>query len=316
MRETYTSLLNEFLQSSGNAGSTDPVLTSFFTRHLSRKYQQAFSELGVYETQQTKTAVTAIGQQYYHYPMGFVNIETVTVTVGSIAYPIITLDSQLQWDYTNRLQFVVNSIPTFLFPRRDDFGIYPIPQAVYTITFNYHMRDRALGVADYNTGTVTTVANSQTVTGVGTAWTTAMINRWFVMNDPTKQAQGMWYRIIDVPNATTLTLETSYESVGVSGATYNIGESPELPEEIHLSLVDGVLADYYAGPRKDAAMATWFNNVFWTGDGNQNKREEQIFTGGILGAKQRYAGRSDGALVYRRESAGGLLDRSLLESIR
>jgi len=135
------------------------------------------------------------------------------------------------------------------------------------------------------------------------------------MNDPTKQGQGYFYRITDVPTSSTLTLETSYEGVSVSGAMYRIGECPELPPEIHLTLVDGVLADYYAGPRNNLQSATWFNNVFWTGDGQQTAREGAIFTGGILGAKQRYAGRSDGAIVYRNGTLPNANNRALMESI-
>ena len=312
---TFTDLQTSFLQSAGSAGSSDTTLLDFFTRTLARRYQMAFSELNTYQTQQTRTASTVVGQQFYHYPVGVQNIETVTITINSVPYPVIVINSQLQWDYINRLQIVPTAIPWFLFPRRDDFGIYPTPQGVYTITFNYHIRDRSLTVADYTTGTVSVVNNSQTVTGASNTFTAAMIGRWFVMNDPTKQGQGYFYRITDVPTSSTLTLETSYEGVSVSGAMYRIGECPELPPEIHLTLVDGVLADYYAGPRNNLQSATWFNNVFWTGDGQQTAREGAIFTGGILGAKQRYAGRSDGAIVYRNGTLPNANNRALMESI-
>lgn len=317
MRYTFSDLQTAFLQSSGNAGSTDTTLLDFFKRSLASRYQQAFSEITNRQTIVTKTASTVVNQQYYHFPPGMVSLEGATITIGGVAYPVLTDDSQLQWDLTNQTLLSVSALPRFIFPRRDDFGIWPIPQGVYTITINFPVRDRSLLVADYITGTVTVTNNSQTVTGAGGAsWTAAMVGRWFIMDDTTKQGEGLWYRVSAVTPTTTLTLETSYEGVNNSGATYRIGETPELPEEVHRSLVSGVLGDYYSGPRSDVQKATWFNNDYWTGDGQNGKRDGMTFTGGILGAKQRYAGRSDGAIVWKHgPPTGGWAERMWASSI-
>lgn len=313
--QTYTDLETDWLQKTQNAGSTNTVLLDFFKRNLSARYSMAFSELTNYKTEVTKTASTVAAQQYYHLPVGVVDIEDVTVTVGGIAYPIVVVDSQYQWDYIQRVLISTSAIPTFIFPRRDDFGIWPIPQAVYTITFNHHFRDRPLGVADYTTGTVTATLNSTTITGSGTTWTAAMVNRWFIMNDPLKQGQGFPYRISAFSSTTSLTLETSYQGVTASAATYKIGEAPELPDEVHIHLSNGVVSDYYAGPRSDIKKATWFNNIFWTGDGDNSKRDGMKFTGGILGTKQRYSGRTDGAIVDHRPPQSGINDKNWGSSI-
>lgn len=300
MRYSYSDLLNSFLDDTGNTGSADATLLAFFKRKLVSRYQQTFAELTNQLTQEPRTASTVANQQYYHLPSGIVDIEGVTVTVGSYPWPLITIDSELEWEKLNSMPFSITAIPRFIFPRKNDFGIWPIPQGVYTITFNYHIRDRSLGVADYSTSTVTVTNNSQTVTGAASVWTAAMTGRWFVMDDPTKQGQGYWYRIASVASNTSLTLETSYEQTTVSGATYRICESPELPEELHISLAHGTTADYFAGPRSDISKATWFDNMFWTGSGLEKDRDGKTFMGGILGAKQRYAGRSDGAIVNKK----------------
>lgn len=54
----------------------------------------------------------------------------------------------------------------------------------------------------YTTGTVSVVNGSNTVTGVGTAWDSTFIGRQFRSGFTTG-----FYTIVDVPNATTLTLE-------------------------------------------------------------------------------------------------------------
>lgn len=316
MRYSFTDIQTLFLQSTGNAGSADTTLLDFFKRSLNARYQIAFSEISNRTTQKTATFSTVATQQFYHYPPDIVNLIGATVTIGSIAYPVITEDSQLYWDYLNQVLISVSALPRAIFPRRDDFGVWPIPQAVYTGTINYGLRDRALGVADYTTGTVGVTNASQTVTGSGTTWTTAMIGRWFVMNDPAQQGQGYWYRISAVPSTTSLTLESAYVNTTVaSGATYKIGESPEIPVEAHYSLTAGTISDYYAGPRGDTEKATWWNNIFWNGDGNNSRREGMIFTGGILGVKQRYAGRSDGSIVYKKGPSYSWKERMWQSSI-
>lgn len=315
MRYTFSDIQTFFLQSTGNAGSTDATLLDFFKRSLNSRYQMAFSEITNRTTMKTKTGATVIGQQFYHYPPGMVTLEGATVTIGGIAYPVITEDSQLYWDYLNQTLLSVSALPRAVFPRRDDFGLWPIPQAVYTMTINYPLRDRALGVTDYVTGTVSVTNGSQTVTGSGATWTVAMINRWFVMNDSSQQGQGYWYRISNVSSTTSLTLESAYIDVSVSGANYKIGESPELPEEVHYNIAAGCISDYYAGPRGDPEKANWWNNLFWTGDGNNNERNGRIFTGGVLGAKERYAGRQDGAMVYKKGPSYTWQDRMWQSSI-
>lgn len=262
------------------------------------------AELSLYQTQGQATASTVASQQYYHNPVGFGQIETGTVTVGSIAYPLRPIDSQLTWDQMNQTLISTSAIPQFFFQRRDDWGIWPIPQAVYTITLNYTLRDRNLVTADYTTGTVTVTNNSQTLTGSGTTFTTAMIGRWFATDN-----DRYWYRISGYTSATVLTLETSFEGTTGASQTYRIGESPEIPEEGHELLSTGPTADWYAGPRGDITKATWWNNVFWTGDGNNNDRTSRDIKGGLIGLKRRYDTRSNSGIVRRKPYRGNVNDK-------
>lgn len=294
MRQTFSSLQTDFLDATGNSGSTDATLLSFFTRALGNRYQLMLAELDNWVTQGQLTAATVATQQFYHNPSGIVNIETATVTVGSIKYPMTTVDSQLNWDRINETLITTTAIPQFIFPRRDDFGIWPIPQAIYTITMNYSLRDRNLTVADYTTGTVDVTKNSQAVVGHGTTFSALMIGRWFQFTN-----DGYWYRVSAVTDATDLTLETSYEGTTAAGGTYTIGQSPEIPEEGHELLVAGAAADYFMGMRGDMPKANYFNNVFYTGDGANTDRQGRNIVGGLIGLRKRYAERSDSKIINR-----------------
>ena len=298
MRLTYTSLKDQFLDNIGNPGSTDTTLSNFFDRNLGPKYQLILAELTDHKTQPPpKTASTVADQVYYHYPPDVVDIENVQVTVNSVDHPLETVHSQSVWNWLNSLTIQTSAIPQFVFPRRDDFGIWPTPQDAYTITFDYHMRDRNLTVADYTTGTVTVTQNSATITGSGTTFTANMVGRWFQVT--TNTLDSYWYRISAYTSATVITLESVYEGASGSGLSYKIGESMETPEETHILLADAVTSAWYAGPAQDITKATWWNNVFWTGDGNNNSRSLANTNGGLLGAKKRYASRSNSRVIRR-----------------
>lgn len=291
---TYTDLKNMFLDATQNTGSTDTNLLTFFKRQLDQRYQFVLAELQNYITQVQRTATTVASQPFYHNPVGIVNIETATVTVGSIAYPLITVHSQLEWDYINQTLIAATVIPVFIFPRRDDFGIWPTPQAAYTITLNYSMRDKKMQNDDYSTGNLTATNNSATITGSGTTWTSAMIGRWLFAPD------GYWYRIFNVNSTTSITLETTYEGTTTAGSSYTIGETPDLPEEAHALLAYGAIAEFFFLVRSDIAKGTAFNNLFWTGDSQNSDREGENVRGGLIGIAKRYATRSNTAVVYHK----------------
>jgi hypothetical protein len=68
----------------------------------------------------------------------------------------------------------------------------------------------------YATGTVTVTNGSATVSGSGTAWTSAMVGGNF------KGPDGEFYLISAVPAATTLTLGRVYDGTTASGASYTL----------------------------------------------------------------------------------------------
>lgn len=309
MRLTYTDLLNDFLQNTGNLNnSSDTNLTNFFKRHLSSRYQLILSKLTNYTTERTQTASTVASQQYYHTPPGISNIESVVITIGDVDYTLEPINSQSEWDTLNAIDFTSGALPQYFFPRRDDFGIWPIPQDTYTITFHYHLRDRNLTTADYTTGTVAVTQNNTTVTGTDSTWTSGMVGRWFKYD-----ADGYWYRISGFTDTTHITLESVYEGSTASGGTYVIGESPELPEETHVLLSYGVTSDYYAGPKKDSEAAKYWENMFWTGSGSVTPSfgENMSNVGGLMGAMKKYASRSDKRLIRRRRRSLDNVDSKL-----
>jgi len=309
---TYSDLFSQYTRNIGQDGTSNSTLIADFNTALGNRYQMVLAKMHDYMTQKTVTSSTVATQQYYHYPQGLVNIEGCYVTIGQVKYPMSVVNSQYQWDWLNSLVVQPTAIPQFIFPRKVDFGIYPIPQSVYTITFNYHYRDRNMTVADYTTGSVTMTQGSQTVTGSGTAFTSAMINRMFIVTDTTNGGQGFGYRITGVTSGTELTIETGYEGDTQASLTYKIGQVPDFPEEGHIILVDGATADFYSGVRHDITTATWFNNKFFTGDGQNNSRKmgDSTITGGLIGLCNQYTDRNLEHIIDRNKKVHTFLDQN------
>lgn len=300
MRLTYTYLETQFLKGTQNAGSTSTSLINFFQLKQGDRYQTIFAELQSYVTQQPKTAVTTASRQFEHMPPGVVSVQSATVDIGARTIPLTVCHSQDEWDRINEYMQSSGSFPQIVFPRRDDFGTWPIPQGAYTITFNANIRDKTLTVADYTTGTVSVANNSTEIVGAGGAiFTAGMVGRWFKIGSAASIGQGYWYRLSAFTDAQHMNMETSYTGSDGSGLTYVIGETPELPEELHQLLYLGPIADYFAEIRGDLKKATWFNNLFWTGDGQNNSRQLVDAVGGLLGAKKRYSTRSNSGIIKR-----------------
>lgn len=240
--------------------------------------------------------------QYFPYPPGEVTIDGMFITVNSVNYPMRIIDTTNGWEQLNAILIQASALPQFYFPRRDDFGIWPIPQVTYGGTLLYHYRDRNLSVADYNTGTVSVTQYSSQLVGSGTTWTAAMVGRWFTITDTTVPGQGYWYRVTGFVDATHLNIYQQWPNASASGATYRIGETPETPEETHIDLVNGTTADFYGGMRKDPANYTYYSNLFWTGDpGNPSRKEgDTNIAAGLIGAINRYGDRDDTRLVKKR----------------
>lgn len=310
MRLSYSDLLNEHFRAINLVNqSGDTQLLNNFQLHLGQRYQLALAKMNNYKTIKPYTITTASNTQIYSFPPGLVTIEGGYITVGSVNYPLTPIQSRYNWEQLNAIQIQASALPQFYFVEQDTFQIWPTPQAAYSGKIYYHFRDRNLGIADYATGTVSLTNGSNVVTGSGTTFTAAMVGRWFTITDPTIPGQGYWYRIIGYSSATSITLGgidgstvTNWPNATCSGATYRIGETPELPEEMHIILAWGTAADYYGSMQKDKEAFTWYNNMFYTGDPANPSRnfEDTKILGGLIGGINTYRDRDNRTIIRRR----------------
>lgn len=299
MRQTLGSLLT--IAQNGAGKDTSTASRDFFRSAINRREELVLSKLPSRFSEIERTFSTVSSQQFYYYPPRFNRVVGLTLNVNGINIPLTPITSQLEWDRLNALDIQPGVFPMYYFNRQRDFGIYPIPQGVYTGTIVYSLRAGGMSSDDIVTpGTVTVSENAQTVTGDATTFETGVRSgMWFSLAS-SGSPRGNWYVIVSVGSDTELTLETFFEEGSESGANYIIGESPELPEDLHELLAYGALEDYYLSYRQSPAKARIWANMFWTGDSANDNRTMRGANGGLLGAIQRYTDRNNTQLIHRK----------------
>ncbi|HEX9059155.1 MAG TPA: hypothetical protein VF941_03155 [Clostridia bacterium] len=257
-----------------------------------------------YTISTSQNGVGGTHAQYYPNPPGYVTSDGIVLRVGNINYPLKLVSSEAIWEQLNAVLLQASAVPQFYYPRRDDFGIWPIPQNFYPGTIYYHYRDRNLMVDDYAAGTITATNGSYRIAGTSTAFTAAMVGRWFTIDDTTVPGEGYWYRIVSVDVSNQyLILSQPFTGTTTSGiSSYRVCQTPEIPEDLHMYLASGVTGGYYKDIRKDVQTAQMFLNEFYTGDMNNNNRNEDDpnVIGGLIGGIKNYSDREDERVIDRK----------------
>lgn len=271
---------------------------SFIKREINNTNTYLFSLLNKYKLQPPPyTESTVANQVYYNFRPGLSKLTSLTVNTGTYKPPLRIVESEDEW---NRLQQVpsVSGWPMAVFPRRDTYGIYPTPQAVYTMTLTGLWIPVNMTASDYATGTIAITNGSPNIVGTTTAFTASMVGRWIVATDSHGVPNGNFYRIASFTDTTHIAVDRNVIDTTASGLTFIIGQSPEIPEELHEFIPYRVGAAYYGLRRRDPKMAQSLLNYFYTGDYNNPKREGEVM-GGVLHVLNDLSGkgRSNSALV-------------------
>lgn len=305
MRLTYSDIISA---SQDGANTTNSTIKTFLKQRINERYELITSKLNTWTQSLSRTFTTGTSagadQQYYYNPPNLREIESIVLTKSSFNYVLTPVYDQREWDLLNANNITAD-FPRRYFRRASDFGIWPIPnEDDYTGTITYTQRATPLYFEDYTTGTVTATENDQTITVATGNFTTGAIKAgmWFSLADSSGEPKGSWYRTGSVTDASNIELETYFEETTVAGANYIIGQSPEIPEELHPLLAIGAISDFYAFKQKDMETATKYDNKFWTGNYNVSpamaKKNKDY--GGLLAAIDAYADR-DGSVVVDRE---------------
>ncbi len=306
--ETWTTLkqsakdlaLND--QSSTFDGLSDD--DTFLGKGINDTVRHIFNKAREYKMEPPPQTVTTVdGTTYYENPAGINAFSTVTMTVGNIVYPLEIIDSQETWNKLREVP-VTGGIPSKVFPRRDDFGIWPTPGGAYTVTIVGNYYPINMSQEDYTTGTITTVVDDATITGGSTTFIAGMVGRVFRV-EYDAGGYSNWYRIETFTSTTSMELSRTFTDTAATTDSYRIGEAPNLPESLHEYIPYRAAAIYYQVRRKDAQQAKALMNYFYTGDFEDDRRKGKV-SGGVLGELQmlKERGRGNSQITYTADQEG------------
>lgn len=302
MRYTFSQLIQSSQDVCIDDGSTTYTgLTdtkTFIKREINNTVADLFNLLKKYKLQPPPyTESTVVNQTYYNNRPGLSKITSLTVNTGTYRPPLRIVESEDEW---NRLQQVpsVSGWPIAVFPRRDTYGIYPTPQAVYIMTITGIWIPVNMTADDYNAGTIAVTNGNANIVGTATTFAASMVNSWLAATDSNHVPNENFYRIASFTNATHIAVDRNIIDTTASGLTYIIGQSPEIPEELHQFIPYRVGATYYGLRRRNPTIAQELLNYYYTGDYNNSKREGEI-KGGVLSVLNDLLekGRSNSGLV-------------------
>ncbi len=276
---------------------------SFIKRQINNVNTDIFNLLKNYKLQPPPyTDSTIANQIYYPFRPGFSKLTSLVVNVGTYKPPLKIVQSEDEWNQLQQVP-VTAAWPVKVYPRRDDFGLYPTPQTVYTMTISGIWIPVNLTADDNITGTIAWTNGSPNIVGTTTAFTTSMVGSWLASTGSDGVPNSNMYRVATYTNATHITVDRNVIETTASGLSFVIGQSPEIPEDLHQFIPYRVAAAYYSIKRRNPTLAQQYLNYFWTGDYDNIKREGE-FTGGVLNVLNDLLekGRSNSGLV---ETGGG-----------
>lgn len=219
-------------------------------------------------------ATTVASTQDYDLPSDYDKAVSVYVTSGTTQYVLNEISSWKEWELLNQTPTFTSSFPVYYFIqnngniRNKQVSIWPVPSSTGdTINVVYRRRIKDLTVADYSTGTITSIANgAAAVVGSGTTWTDKMEGSFLRITDSftDNTGDGVWYEVETVGSATSITLSTTYQgpTIAAGTAAYILGQTPIIPENYQPMLLHFAAYLYWNLQNNGASRADRFRQEY------------------------------------------------------
>lgn len=202
-----------------------------------------------------KETVTVASQEGYQVPNGFRKVMSLVVwsaaTIAGVPYLPEMVFDPVVWNRIKQAKLGEGQVPYFTYIENQKYYIQPIPSTSGNlIQIRGRLRTRDLSIADYVTGTITSIANAGVaVVGSGTVWTQDMVGRYIQITETTASngGDGFWYEVGAWTDATHITLSKPYEGNSISAGTaaYTMGQTAPIPEAYDIAVVYRSVATYY-----------------------------------------------------------------------
>jgi len=255
MAKTFNAIMTDFQTISGDSSAGTLTLAKSLGNTCIKKVL-GMSDWNFFKD--SKTFASIAQQQFYDIPYNAAKVEYVNVTFGSVVYVPDEVKSGKDWAKLNAV-VVYSDVPQYWYfsNRTRKTGVFPIPSSInqsWKMGFIKKIRDYS--VADYTTGTVTTVANSLTITGATTAFVASMVGRYIKITGTNTILDDFWFEITGITDGTHLTVREQ-APVAVTGASFTIAEMIPFPDGFEDIPLWFALAMYFQMREKPVLAREW-----------------------------------------------------------
>jgi hypothetical protein len=256
-KKTFQDLYSEVQEMTGDTNTTTLAYIKKWINQGQRLFNAASKR---YFLREEKSANLVANQQYYQLPVDCIRVKNVKVETTSEPRPVTEIQSEEEWDRMNMYSSTATDPTHFFIRGSKEIGLYPTPSTAYTsgLIISYEKGEKSMTQADYTTGTITVTNGDATITHSATGFTASMVDRYFQVTDG---SEGYFYKIASYTDTANLELENVYQGSSGSAKTFRIGESSQIPDEFHESLIDYALYRYYLS-KKDLGSAGEFKSLF------------------------------------------------------
>lgn len=224
--------------------------------------------------QDSKELTSIANQQWLDLPSNCDRVIGIRVYTGSTYYTPREIVSHETWRKINRTTTSYSDVAQFYWvdTASQKLELYPIPSSngnkvtvYFTKTIRDLSQDDVVSSAGNYCGTVTITENGIAVVGTGTAFSSAMVDKWLRLTD-----DGNWYQISQVTSATAMILSAYFNSgyfggAGATNAYFIVGERIPLPDGTEDALLWGALSEYYRQRGENISLAKEYERMFKEG---------------------------------------------------
>jgi len=242
----------------------------------------------------TSIDITSVAsQQSYVLPYNIERMNYVNVYANGIWYTPREIKDGRIWRQINYVTTNYTDVPQYWHYSNNSgkIDIYPIPaSAGNTIRAGYTKKLRDLSeTAGYSTGKITTVADSNVLTGIGTTFTPRMVGASLKITSATTQTGDFWYEINSYTSATVIGSKNNVPvTIVAPGASYTINEMIPFAEGYE-NIATWFACDKYYQMREMPEMAKQYEQM-WKETLEEMKARDQRSVNGVL--------KKESSLVY------------------
>ena len=256
--KSFQEIYTELQDATGDDSSGQLTI---FKRHVNDTQRIVASKAPFLTLETTATKATVASQEGYQISNSINKIRSLYVTLtGGTIYRPDPVEDPTFWEYLKSLEASDDDAVRYYMRQGNQILLWPEPTvATSTITIRGRKKLKDLSLADYTTGTITSVTNGdETVTGSSTSWVAGTIGNWIRIDYTTGDFQ--WYEISSITSTTVLELLKPYEGTTISAATetYTIGEFSEVPEDYDSLLFYRPMALYHMSQRDMIEADKWW----------------------------------------------------------